>query len=162
MLTMGVDAPTGVPVAVALDVVGRDLARWHGPTSQRAWAELAAGANELGTPRRWGIEGAWNSGRGLAQHRVAAGDAVYAVNRRWTAPGRRRARQPGTSDRLDARAVALLVFRQAATRPAVAADAETAGLDLLVTERDGAVAAATRVRTQIHPRLLPLDAEYRQ
>jgi len=41
------------------------------------------------------------------------------VNARWTAAGRRRARTPGKSDGLDARAVALVVWREAGTLPAV-------------------------------------------
>ena len=161
MITIGVDAHKALHVAVALDTAGRDIARWQGPNSERAWAELVAWATGLGGPRQWGIEGAWNYGRGLAQHLVGAGETVYEVNPRWSAPGRRSARQPGKSDRLDARAVALLVWREAATLPSVAPEDETAVLDLLVTEREGALAEATRLRNQIHQLLLQLDPQYR-
>ena len=161
MITIGVDAHKGLHVAVALDGAGRDLGRWQGPNSHAGWADLAQWAADLGTPRQWGIEGAWNYGRGLAQHLVGAGEMVYEVNPRWTAQSRRRARKPGKSDRLDAQAVALLVFREAATLPPVAAEDDTAVLDLLVTEREGALAEATRLRNQIHQLLLQLDPEYR-
>ncbi|MDP9353034.1 MAG: transposase, partial [Chloroflexota bacterium] len=110
---------------------------------------------------RWGIEGAWNLGRGLAQHLVGAGEAVYEVNPRWTAEGRRRARRAEKSDRLDARAVALFVWREAVALPPVEADDDTSTLDLLVTERDDLVAEATRLRNQLHQLLLQLDADYR-
>jgi hypothetical protein len=95
----------------------------------------------------------------LAQYRVSADETVAEVNPRWTAPGRRRARQPGKHDRLDAPAVAFLVWREAATLPQVMADDETARLDLLVTEREGVPAEATRLRNQIHQLLLQLDPE---
>jgi hypothetical protein len=38
---------------------------------------------------------------------------------------------------------------------------ETAILDLLVSQRDNALAEATRLRNQIHQLLLQLDPEYR-
>ena len=161
MITIGVDAHKRLHVAVALDQSGRELARWQGTNSQSGGTALAQWAAGLGTPRQWGIEGAWNYGRGLAQHLVASGETVYEVNARWTAQSRRTARKPGKSDRLDARAVALLVVREAPTLPAVAAEDETAVVDLLVTERDGALAEATRLRNQIHQLLLQLDPEYR-
>jgi transposase len=161
VITLGVDAHKQVHVAVALDAAGRERGRWRGPNSQRGWEELAQWAAEFGGPRQWGIEGAWNYGRGLAQHLVASAELVYEVNPRWTALGRRSARKAGKSDPLDAHAVALLVWREAGTLPRVAADDETAVLDLLVTERDGALAEATRLRNQIHALLLQLDPEYR-
>src|SRR5436853_6781406 len=160
MITLGVDAHKTVHAAVALDDAGREIATWRGPNSPDGWAELAAWAAahaaSSGTERRWGIEGAGNYGRGLAQHLTAAGETVYDINPRWTAQGRRQARRPGKSDRLDARAVALVVWREAATLPALTAEDETAVLDLLVTERAGAVADATRGRNQLQALLLQL------
>ena len=161
MITLGVDAHKQVHMAVALDEAGHELGRWRGPNSRRGWEELAGWAAELGEPRQWGIEGAWNYGRGLAQHLVARGEGVSEVNARWTALGRRSARKAGKSDPLDAHAVAVLVWREGVTLPRVAVEDETAILDLLVTEREGALAEATRLRNQIHQVLLQLDPEYR-
>lgn len=161
MLTIGVDAHKRVNMAVAIDAAGREVARWRGPNSVEGWRQLAAWAAGLGDAR-WGIEGAWNYGRGLAQSLVEAGAAVYEVNARWTAAGRRRGRAPGKSDRLDARAVALVVWREAETLPPVAADDDTAVLDLLVSEREGLVVETTRLRNQLHQILLQLDPDYRQ
>jgi transposase len=159
MLTVGVDAHKRTNVAVALDATGRELARWRGPNNVAGWHQVAAWAAALDREARWGIEGAWKYGRGLAQCLVEAGAAVYEVNARWTAAGRRRARTPGKSDRLDARAVALVVWREAGTLPAVAADDETGVVDLLVTEREGIVTEATRLRNQLHQLLLQLDPD---
>ena len=69
-------------------------------------------ASSLDGVRRWGVEGAWNYGRGLSQHLLGAGEEVYEVNPRWTAEMRKRSRKRGKSDRLDARAVAELVWRE--------------------------------------------------
>jgi len=109
MLTPGVDAHKQVHAAVALDDAGREVSRWRGPNSTQGWRDLAQWATPLGDRRQWGIEGAWDYGRGLAQYLVAAGETLYEVNPRWTALGRRSARTPGKTDALDARAVALLV-----------------------------------------------------
>ena len=162
MLTIGVDAHKRIHMAVAVDAGGREVARWRGANSVEGWRQVAAWATGLGGDIRWGIEGAWNYGRGLAQQLVAAGATVYEVNPRWTAEGRTRARRLDKNDRLDARAVALLVWREAATSPAVAPDDETAVLDLLVTEREAAIAEATRLRNQAHQLLLQLDPDYAQ
>ncbi|HEY8601120.1 MAG TPA: IS110 family transposase [Thermomicrobiales bacterium] len=162
MLTVGVDAHKRTNMAVAIDVAGREVARWHGSNSIAGWQQVAAWAAALDPEVRWGIEGAWNYGRGLAQQLVEAGATVYEVNARWTAAGRRRARTPGKSDGLDARAVALVVSRETDALPPVTADDETAVLDLLVGERDGAVAETTRLRNQLHQLLLHLDPDYRQ
>ncbi len=112
-------------------------------------------------PRVWGIEGAWGYGRGLAQQLVAEGATVYEVNSRWTALGRRSARKPGKSDRLDARAVALFVRQEAADLPTVHAEDKTAVLDLLTTEREAVLAESTRLRNQIHAHLFQVEPEYR-
>jgi transposase len=167
MITIGVDAHKTVHAAVALDEAGRAIATWRGPNSPQGWAEGAAGAAApvapSGAARQWGIEGAGNYGRGLAQYLVGQGETVYDINPRWTAAERQRARQPGKSDRLDARAVALVVWREAATLPPLQAEAqdETAVLDLLATAREGALAEATRLRNQLHALLLQLDPQYK-
>ena len=166
MITIGVDAHKAVHAAVALDDAGREIDRWRGPNSASGWAALAAwaaahAASAADAGCQWGIEGAGNYGRGLAQHLVTAGETVYDINPRWTATEREHARQRGKNDRLDARAVALVVRREAATLPPLQAEDETAVLDLLVTERAGALAEATRLRNQLHALLLQLDPRYK-
>jgi transposase len=156
-----VDAHKQVNMAAAIDATGREVARWRGPNTPEGWRQLVAWAAAVDGDTRWGIEGAWNYGRGLAQCLVEAGATVDEVNARWTAAGRRRARTPGKSDGLDARAVALVVWREAGTVPAIAADDETGILALLVSERDGVVTDATRLRNQAHQLLLQRDPGYR-
>jgi transposase len=163
MHTIGVDAHKRVHEAVALDQAGREVGRRRVPNSAAGWRELlawAAGLGEAEGPRRWGIEGAWGYGRGLAQRLVAEGETVHEVSPRWTAEARKSARRPGKSDALDALAVARLVLQDATTLPPVGAEDATAVLDLLTTEREAALAEATRLRNQLHHLLLQLDPEY--
>jgi transposase len=160
MITIGVDAHKQVHVGLALDDTGSELGHWRGPNSALGWQEFTQWAAAFGAERRIGIEGAWGYGRGLAQHLVGQGGTVYEVNPRWTAIGRRSARKPDKTDRLDARAVALFVHREAADLPEIIAEDETAILDLLATERESAIGEATRLRNQIHALLLQLDPEY--
>ena len=160
MVTIGVDAHKRVHQALALDDAGTVLGSWRGANTPDSWQQLFSWATTLPGPRQWGVEGAWNYGRGLAQFLVAQGETVDEVNPRWTAERRRRARKPGKSDRLDAHAVAKLVREEGTTLPQVATEDETGVLDLLVTERDAAPAEATRLRNQVHQLLLQVDPDY--
>jgi len=161
VITIGVDAHKGVHVALAVDEAGQELGQWQGVNSAAGWQVISEWAASLGSPRRWGIEGAWGYGRNLAQHLVAGGETVYEVNPRWTAMGRRSARKPGKTDRLDARAVALLVRQEASALPRVHAEDDTAVLDVLTSEREATIAESIRLRNQIHAQLLQTDPEYR-
>jgi transposase len=160
VITIGVDAHKRVHVALALDEAGRELDHWRGQNSAAGWLDFLRWASALGPELRVGIEGAWGYGRGLAQYLVEHGVAVYEVNARWTAGGRRSGRKPDKTDRLDARAVALFVYREGVDLPPVAAEDETAILNLLTTERASAIGEATRLRNQIHALLLQLDPLY--
>jgi transposase len=161
MITIGVDAHKQVHVAVALDEAGREISRWHGANSPTGWAAVRSWAGCLGEMRQWGIEGAWNYGRGLAQSLVTSGETVYEVNARWTALGRRHARRPGKTDRLDARAVARFTRQEAPELPRVGPDDITALLDLLTNQREAALLETTRLRNQLHALLLQVDPQYK-
>jgi len=160
VITIRVDAHKRIHVALAVNDDGQEAGQWRGPNSPKGWRSLADWATDLGGPRQWGIEGAWGYGRGLAQLMVDAGEAVFEINPRWTAFGRRRARRAGKTDRLDARTVALLVRQDAPELPRVAPEDVTALLDLLTTQREGTLAEATRLRNQIHAIMVQLDPEY--
>jgi transposase len=161
MISIGIDAHKSSHVAVALDDGGQVCGQWAGANSTEGWAELLQWAQGLGDERRWGIEGAWNYGRGLAQYLLAAGEPVHEMNTRWTAKERRRARNQSKTDQRDAQAIALYVWREGATLPLVTTEDEAAVLEVLVTQRDAAVAEATRLRNQAHQLLLQCDPAYR-
>jgi transposase len=160
MVTIGVDAHKRIHVALALDARGQEINKWQGTNSPGGWQALLLWARSLGEPRQWGVEGAWNYGRGLAQYLIEGSETVYEINPRWTALRRRGARRPGKTDRLDASAVALFVRQEAPDLPRVTQDDSSAVLDLLATEREVAVGEATRLRNQIHALLVQLDPEY--
>ena len=126
MITVGVDAHKRVHVALALDEFGRETSTWKGTNSKRGWDSFQSWLERLGEERRVGVEGAWGYGRGLAQHLVTAGEVVYEVNARWTAAGRRSARESDKTDRLDAYAVALCVHRDGDQLSTIAAEDESA------------------------------------
>jgi len=162
MLTIGVDAHKETHVAVAVDAAGQECGQWAGPNSAEGWATIRAWAQGLGAERRWGIEGAWNDGRGLAQALVTAGELVHEVNARWTVKERRRARNRSKTDQRDAQAIALYVWREGTMLPPVASEDDSAVLEVLVSQRDAAVAEATRLRNQAHHLLLQCDPSYRK
>jgi transposase len=91
---------------------------------------------------------------------LTTGETVYDINPRWTALTRRSSRKAGKSDRLDAYAVALYLWREAASLPPLAPEDETVVLDLLAQERAAALADATRLRNRLHALLLQLDPQY--
>jgi transposase len=126
-----------------VDEAGREVGIWQGPNSEQGWARLAIWASALGECRQWGIEGAWSYGRGLAQHLVASGEAVFEINARWTALRRRSAHKPGKTDQLDALAIALLVRQESSELPRVLADGDSV-LQLLTVQR-GAAKEATEI-----------------
>lgn len=162
MITIGVDAHKSIHVAIAMDESGRELGEWRGPNAAGAWATLAQWAASFGADCWWGIEGAWGNGRGLAQHLVAQGFTVFEISPHWTTRLRRSNRRQGKSDRLDARAVARCVREEAPKLPLVHAEDDSVVLDLLSTEREAAIAEATRLRNQIHALLSQIDPEYEQ
>jgi transposase len=144
---------------VAIDEAGRACGQWRGANTPAGWQDVQAWAAGLDAERRWGIEGAGQYGRGLAQRLVAQGEVVVEVNPRQTAAMRRGSRQRGKSDRLDALAVARVVRQDGDDLPTVQAEDVTTVLAVLVAEREGALAEATRRRNQLHQVLLHLDPE---
>jgi transposase len=161
MLCIGVDAHKCTQVAMALDGAGQPLAQCQAPNTPAGWAALAAWAQGLGEARQWGIEGAWNYGRGLAQALVAQGETVCEINTRWTAGERRRARNTGKSDRRDAQAIARYLWRAGAGLPVVGVEDTSTVRAVLVAQREAAMAEATRLRHQAHQLLLHRDPPYK-
>ena len=166
-LTIGVDAHKRVHAAVAVDGQGRVLEQWRGPNTPEGWQAVAAWADQVAAgvavapsgTLTWGIEGAWQYGRGLAQQLVAGGAAVVDVNPRWTAGMRRGSRTPGKSDRLDAQAVAWVVQREP-DLPRVPAEDATAVAAVLVAEREALMSEQTQLRNRLHQTLTQLDPQY--
>ncbi len=77
MVTIGVDAHKHVHQALALDDAGTILGTWRGANTADGWQQLRTWAATLPPPRQWGIEGAWQYGRGLEQLLVKHGETVF-------------------------------------------------------------------------------------
>ena len=157
MVTIGVDTPKRLVVAVALDAAGQVTANWDGPNTPEGWDQLQRWGGEQEPEPVWGIEGSGQYGRGLAQQLVAAGAMVYEINPRWTAAARQRARQPGKSDRRDATAIAQVLRQEGTHLPRLQPEDATSVVALLTSERTDAVRMATQVRNQLHQVLHQLD-----
>lgn len=150
MVTIGVDAHKRVHAAVAIDEAGREIAAWRGANTPAGGRAVQAWARALDPAAIWGIEGAGQYGRGLAQALIRTGTTVVEVNPRLTATMRRGSRPRGKSDRLDALAVARVVRQEDTALPVVGAEDRTTVLAVLVAEREAALADATRLRNQLH------------
>jgi len=163
MVTIGVDAHKRVHVAAAMDEVGKAQGEWEGANGPAFWQELLDWASRW-EERVWGIEGTGNYGKGLAQHLVARGETVLEVNPRLTAAERRRARKRDKNDRLDARAVAMAVLRDAGELPLVVAEGNDAAAVLreLSRQRRRVTSQVARMRNQLHEQLFHLDPDYKE
>lgn len=159
MVWVGVDAHKKVIVAVAVDASGHVASRFDAGNSLRHWQRFSRWLGHLDEVASVGIEGAYSYGRGLAQWLVGSGLTVYDINPRWTAAYRRTARRQHKSDPLDAQAVALVVLRDQRDLPQVLADDISSALQLLVAERDSALAESVRLRNQLHVHFFQLGLE---
>lgn len=162
MITVGVDAHKQLHVAVALDAQGQELGSIHIPNDPTGWQDFGTWLSPFNGDVRIGVEGAWGYGRSFTQWLVAHGFAVFEVNARWTAFGRRSARRQDKNDLRDARAVANVLRQEGDRLPRVELEDDTAVLDLLSNERDAVLAEATRLRNQLHALLPLLDPHYQR
>lgn len=94
----GVDTHKHTNTVALLDALGRPLGTAQFPADEAGYAALA---EAVGPGAEVGIEGCGSYGAGLAAHLIAAGFAVYEVDR----PARRQRRR-GKSDPIDAMAAA--------------------------------------------------------
>ena len=164
MITIGVDAHRAAP--------RRGRGRWDRPGAGAvARGQPTGGLGRRSGPGRWpsaarasgGSKAPGITAAGLAQALVAAGETVYEVNPRLD--GRGRGAAPASATRataLDARAVARAVQQE--ERPPAGPAPRTRRRCSICwsTERDAALAEATRLRNQAHHLLGQLDPAYRE
>ena len=145
MIAVGVDTHKDSHYAVALDQVGQILAELSVPATSVGYAELQHWAEPLAAADQlvFGLEGVGSWGAGLCQHLQQAGHPVVEVER-----PRRRDRQAGKSDRIDAIAAAKSVLTDERVSTPRSRGILTALRALLIARRS-AVAERTRVLNQI-------------
>jgi transposase len=124
------------------------------------YAELVALAEEHGGLRGWAIEGTGGYGAGLARHLEELGELVVELDR----PVRPARRAGAKSDPIDAERAA----RDALSRTSLAqpkTGPERAGLQILLTARRAAIAAATTGQRQLRALVItapePVRARFR-
>jgi hypothetical protein len=103
---IGVDPHKRIPTAVALDGRGGRLGQWNGSTTRQGLKAVRAWAAGCAPGASWAIEGSNFLGRRLALALAEAGADVREVCATRTAARRRQHPGRGTSDAVDAAAVA--------------------------------------------------------
>jgi transposase len=155
---VGVDTHKHVHVAVAIDLLGAQLAA-HSATADRAgYAELVAWARTLGTIEAFGIEGTGSYGVGLASFVRRLAIRVVEVSH----CDRRKRRMNGKNDTLDAEAAARSVLARVATATPKTADGSSEMVRQVKIARDTAVKARSSAIITLKTLLVTAPGELRE
>jgi transposase len=137
IVIIGVDTHKHVHVAVAIDALGIRLATLSASADRAGYAELVAWARSLGTVEAFGIEGTGSYGVGLASHIRRHAIRVVEVSH----CDRRKRRNNGKSDTIDAETAARSVLAGIATAVPKTADGSAEMVRQIKVARDTAVKA---------------------
>ena len=155
---VGVDTHKHEHVAVAINDLGARLATFRVPANGAGYADLVAWARTLGDLETFGIEGTGSYGVGLARSVRRQGLHVVEVNR----CDRRKRRNNGKSDTLDAEAAARSVLAGVATAMPKAADGAAEMVRQIKIARDTAVKARTTAMTTLKTLLVNAPSRVRE
>ena len=136
-IIVGVDTHKYVHVAVAIDLLGTRLASCSASADRAGYGELVAWARRLGPIGAFGIEGTGSYGVGLASYVRRQALRVVEVSH----CDRRKRRNNGKSDTLDAETAARSVLAGIATAVPKAADGAAEMVRQIKVARDTAVKA---------------------
>ena len=142
---VGVDTHKHEHVAVAINDLGARLATFRAPANGAGYADLVAWARTLGDLEAFGIEGTGSYGVGLASFVRRQGLRVVEVNR----CDRRKRRNNGKSDTLDAEAAARSVLAGVATGIPKTADGAAEMVRQIKIARDTAIKARSAAMTTL-------------
>ncbi len=160
MVVIGIDPHKRTHTAVAVDEVGRRLARLTVDADEAGVLRLRVWADRFGPGVRWAVEdGRALAGR-LVRVLVGAGAVVVWVAPKLMARARAAGRERGKSDPIDALAVARAALREPGL-PTARLDQTALDLRLLTDHREVLVAARTasicRLRWHLHDLAPGLD-----
>ena len=153
MIVIGVDVHKHSLSAVAVDEVGRQLDCLE--TSDAA--ELVSWSKRVGRRRLWALEDCRHVTRGLERTLQRERQRLVRVPPRLTAPERRRGRTRGTSDLIDALAVARAALREPVLDSPRPEEPQLRELKLLVDHRDDLVDERRRAQQRLRWHLHELD-----
>ena len=134
---VGVDTHKHEHVAVAINDLGARLATFRAPANRAGYADLVAWARTLGAVEAFGIEGTGSYGAGLASFVRREGLRVVEVNH----CDRRKRRNNGKDDTLDAESAARSVLSGVATAIPKSADGTAEMVRQIKIARDTAIKA---------------------
>ena len=137
IVIVGVDTHKHIHVAVAIDALGVRLAALSASADRTGYTALVAWARSLGTVHAFGIEGTGSYGVGLASHVRRQAIRVVEVSH----CDRRKRRNNGKSDTLDAETAARSVLAGVATAVPKTADGSAEMVRQIKVARDTAVKA---------------------
>ena len=155
---VGVDTHKHEHVAVAIDSLGARLAMFRVPANGAGYAALVAWARTLGDLESFGIEGTGSYGAGLARFVRRQGLRVVEVNQ----CDRRKRRNDGKNDMLDAEAAARSVLAGVATAIPKAADGMAEMVRQIKIARDSAVKARTTAMVTLKTLLVNAPSRVRE
>ena len=155
---VGVDTHKHVHVAVAVDRLGARLGSCSVPANRGGYAELVAWARTLGTVEAFGIEGTGSYGVGLASFVRRHAVRVVEVNH----CDRRKRRNNGKSDTIDAEMAARSVLAGIATAVPKSADGAAEMVRQIKIARDTAVKARSSAVITLKTLIVNAPAELRE
>lgn len=157
-IIVGVDTHKHVHVAVAIDRLGARLATCSAPADRAGYAELMTWARTLGTVEAFGIEGTGSYGVGLAsfvrRHAVRVVEVSHC--------DRRKRRNNGKSDTIDAETAARSVLAGIATAVPKTADGTSEMVRQIKIARDTAVKARSTAIIALKTLIVNAPGELRE
>jgi transposase len=157
-IIVGVDTHKYVHVAVAIDLLGTRLASCSVSADRPGYAELVAWARTLGTIGAFGVEGTGSYGVGLASFVRRQALRVVEVSH----CDRRKRRNNGKSDTIDAEAAARSVLAGVATAIPKAADGAAEMVRQIKVARDTAVKARSAAIITLKTLIVNAPGELRE
>jgi transposase len=157
MIVIGLDVQKQSVTAVAIDEAGRELDE---KVIQVGSSELPEWAQQLGAERLWAVEDCRQLTRWLERQLLGLGEDVVRVPSKLTVPERRAGRTRGTSDPIDALAIARAALREpdlSRPRPDERIYRE---IKLLVDHRDDLVDQRRRTQQRLRWHLFQLDPTF--
>ena len=148
MAVAGVDAHKDSLAVAVVDEQGRQLDRTEVENSPCGFHRLVGWLSRY-DPQRVGIEGSGSLGRPVALRLREVGLEVVEVPPQLTAQARRRQRNHGKSDPIDALLIARITLREALL-PSIRPDGAVEELRVLVRYRRELRAERTRVASRLH------------
>lgn len=144
----GVDCHKSTHVVVFLDGSGGFVDQLQFSANEQGYEAALSRAKLLGC-KEWGLEGSGSYGRHLAVLLSTGGAAVYEVPGAYTKRHRRHGSRRGKSDRLDARAIAEVVLREAGRLPRFHLGVRQRALRMRYDQRDRLVRERTRAANRL-------------